>query len=106
MLHRYGNLLGGLKMIIIPNPFWIALEAINITIFLLLWRIISIGRYGPQLEQIKEKAEDLMVCFGSAVDRIWYKITQNHLSQRGRLVLVMLLLMFGQFVLYSILGWF
>jgi len=91
-------------MIIIPNPVWIAIEAINITIFLLLWHIISMGHYGPHLERIQEYAEALLDSFSAAVGWLWYRATQKRLSQRGQLVVVMFLLIFGQLILYGMAG--
>ena len=89
-------------MCIFPNPIWIAIDAINIVILLLLWRIISMGQYGPQLEQIRTRAEAFLDSFNAAVSRLWYRVTRKHLSQRGQLVAVMLLLFFGQLVLSGI----
>ncbi len=89
-------------MIIIANPVWLVLEAINITIFLLLWRIILMGHYGTKLERIKEYAESLLDSLCTAVDRLWYRAIKRHLSQSGKLVAVVLLLLFVQIVLYGI----
>jgi hypothetical protein len=91
-------------MIIIPNPIWIAIETINIAIFLMLWHIIALGRYSRQLGYIKQKAEFLMDCFCNVVDRLWYRITQKHLSQRGQLVAAALVLIVVQLFLYQIAG--
>ena len=91
-------------MCIIPNPFWIAIEVINIVIFLLLWRIISMGHYGPQLKRIKERSEDLLEFFNTGIDRLWYRMTQKRLSQRGQLLVGILFLSFGQLLLYRIAG--
>ena len=89
-------------MIIIANPVWIVLEAINIAIFLLLWRIILMGHYGTKLERIKGHTEALLDSFCTAVGRLWYGATQRHLSQRGKLVAVLLLLLFVQLVLLGL----
>lgn len=91
-------------MCIFPNPIWIAIDAINIAIFLLLWRIVSMGHYGPWLERIKEGAEALLGSFSAAVDQLWYRATQKHLSQRGQLVATTFLIIFGQLVLCGIAG--
>ena len=91
-------------MCILPNPLCIPIEAINIVIFLLLWRIISMGHYGHQLKRIKERLEDLLESFNTGIDRLWYRMTQKRLSQRGQLLVGILLLSFGQLFLYRIAG--
>ncbi len=89
-------------MIIIANPVWIVFEAINITIFLLLWRIILMSQYGTKLEHIKQYTEALLDSFCTAVGKLWYRATKRHLSQKGKLVAVALMLLFAQLVLYGI----
>jgi hypothetical protein len=91
-------------MIIIANPIWIVIEAINIAIFLMLWRVMAMGNYGRQLGNIKQKAEALMICFCNAVDELWFRITQKHLSRRGQLVAATLALICGQLLLCEIAG--
>jgi len=91
-------------MCIFPNPIWVAINAINIAIFLLLWRIVSTGHYGPKLEKIREGTDALLGSFSAAIGRLWYRATKKHLSQRGQLVAVTLLLILGQLVLCGIAG--
>ena len=91
-------------MCILPNPIWIAIDAINIVIFLLLWRIISIGHYNHQLERFRELSEAILDSFNTSIDRLWFRITHGHLSKRGRLVADILLLFFAQLVIYGITG--
>ena len=91
-------------MCILPNPIWIAIDAINIVIFLLLWRIISMGQYNQQLERFRERAEAFLDYFNTYIDRLWFRIIQGHLSKRGRLVADILLLFFAQLVIYGITG--
>lgn len=86
------------------DPIWIAIDAINIVIFLFLWRIVSMGQYSSWLERIKEGTEALLDSFSNAVGHLWYRITQKRLSQRGQLVAAMLLLFFGQLVLCLSVG--
>lgn len=91
-------------MCIFPNPIWIAIDAINIAIFLLLWRIVSMGHYGPWLERIKEGTNALLGSFSAAVGQLWYRATKNRLSQKGQLVAATILLILGQLVLCGIVG--
>jgi K+-transporting ATPase A subunit len=90
-------------MFIIPNPIWIAIDAANIAILLLLWRIVAMGPYGHQLEKIRQKAETILDSLTAAIDRLWFKISGKHLSAKGRLLAMVLLLSAGRFVLCGIM---
>jgi hypothetical protein len=91
-------------MCILPNPIWFAIDVINIVIFLLLWRIISMGHYKHQLERFRQRTKAILDSFNTSIDRLWFRITQGHLSERGRLAADILLLFFVQLVFYGIAG--
>jgi hypothetical protein len=89
-------------MFIFPNPIWIAIDAANLAILLLLWRLLAMGPYGPQLNHVKKKAEAIVDSLGAGIDRLWFKMSGKHLSAKGRLLAMVLLLSAGQLVLCGI----
>jgi len=86
-------------MCIFPNPVWIAIDLMNIAILLLLWRLIAIGPYRPQLEKVRQKAEKILDSLTAGIDRLWLKMSGKRLSAKGRLVAMVLLLSVAQLVL-------
>ena len=89
-------------MCIFPNPVWIMIDAINIAILLLLWRILATGPYSPQLERIRQKAETILDYLTAGIGRLWLRMTGKCLSPKGRLVAMVLLLTAAQLVLCGI----
>ncbi len=89
-------------MCIFPNPVWIVIDAMNIAIFLLLWRILAMGPYSPQLQKIRQKAETILNSLTAGIGRLWLKMAGKCLSPKGRLVVMVLLLSAAQLVLCGI----
>ena len=78
------------------------IDAINIAILLLLWRIIAMGPYSPHLHKIRQKTETILNSLTAGIDRLWFKMSGKHLSPKGRLVVMVLLLSATQLVLCGI----
>ena len=92
-------------MCIFPNPVWIAIDLMNIAILLLLWRLIAMGPYRPQLEKIRKKAETILDSLTAGIDRLWFKMSGKRLSAKGWLIAMILLLSAGQLVLCGVARW-
>jgi len=88
---------------ILPKLIWIiiymACVAIDVVVLLLLCRMVSMWHSTGWLNKINDKAKGFLDPFNIAVGQLWYKATQKHLSQRGRLIAALLLLILGRLVL-------
>lgn len=80
---------------------YISTLAIDITVFFLIVRTVTLGKEISWLKPFNEAGKSLVDEYTMFVDRLWYQIAHKNLALKGRLLIGLIILELARLLLFG-----